>query len=70
MKFPWQQNNCTNQISAERIRIFLSRRTCEILKSAQDNTLFQQSLERIIYTFWDFEFSRSQLINIHEKIGT
>ena len=29
-----------------------------------NNTLFQQSFERII------EFSRSQLINIHEKIGT
>ena len=37
---------------------------------SKDNMLFQQSLERIIYTFWDFEFSLSQLINIHEKIGT
>jgi len=36
---------------------------------AQDNMLFQQSFERIIGLFVT-EFSRSQLINIHEKIGT
>ena len=28
------------------------------------------SVEMIIYAFCDFEFSQSQLINIHEKIGT
>ena len=31
--------------------------------------LLQQPFERIIW-LRDFEFSRSQLINIHEKIGT
>ena len=32
--------------------------------------LFQQSFERIIGLFATFEFSRSQLISIHGKIGT
>ena len=41
-----------------------------ILKSAKDNTLFRQSFEKDYWAFCDFEFSRSQLINIHEKIGT
>ena len=41
-----------------------------ISKSTQDNMLFQQSFERIVLGFCDFEFSLSQLINIHEKIGT
>ena len=37
-----------------------------ILKSALDNTVFWKDY----WAFDDFEFSRSQLINIHEKIGT
>ena len=65
MKFPWQQNNGANQISAERINISVSLHL-RILKSAQQS--FQQSLEMIIYAFCDFEFSRSQLISIHEKL--
>ena len=40
-----------------------------ILKSAQNNTPFQQSFERIIGLFCGFQFSRSLLINIHKKLG-
>jgi len=38
-----------------------------ILKSTQDNIMFQQSFERIIGLFSTLSFLRSQLINIHEK---
>jgi len=39
----------------------------QILKSTQDNMLFEQSFWKDHWAFCNFEFSRSQLINVHEK---
>ena len=57
-----------SDISWTHQNISLSRRTCEFWKAHRiiHCTVFWKDC----WAFCDFEFSRSQLINIHEKIGT
>jgi len=70
MKFPQQQNNWANQISAEHVRVFL----CLVALVNFEKRTGQQVVSTVFWkdhwAFCDFEFSRSPLINIHEKIGT
>ena len=49
--------------------ISLSCRTCEFRKAHRIICCFNSLLKGLL-GFCDFEFSLSQLINIHEKIGT
>ena len=56
-------------ISWTHMNISLSRRTCEFWKVHRIIRCFNSLLKGLL-GFCDFEFSRSQLINIHEQIGT
>jgi len=58
MKFPWNKTiePIRYQLNASEYFFVSSRSHLRILKSAQDNTLFQQSFERIIGLFATLSF--------------